>query len=181
MENTLNKTRKLYSVKNIALIAMLTSLVSAIKYICGFVAGIEFVTLFFALYAVFLPLVVSGTTSLAFVLLCGAMYGTGSWWVMYFFIWPTEVLLGWLLRNFIKKNNFTFALWVGFWGFSIMFWYALHDIVLFDSAYTISQMITSIVPSTIECASNFIIGLLMFYPLKKFFENIGYANGNSIW
>lgn len=168
-----------YNAQNIALIAVLTSLVMALKYAFGFISGVEVVTLLFCIYALFTPLIVSGTTTIAFILLCAAIYGVGPWWIMYWFIWPTEVLLTWAFKKFLKKNNVIFGLWAGFWGFSLILWYAAQDYIMFDKSYMIAQMSTGIFANSIEGVTNLILGLLVFYPAKKVFgEKLNLGNSN---
>ena len=174
------KTRY-YNTKNLTIISLLTALIVAIKYAFGFIPGVEFVTLFFAIYAVFLPILMSGTIAISFAIISTIIYGGGTWVVMYFFIWPIEVILGWLFRNALKKNNFVFSAWVAFWGFSILLWFFLHDVIVFDKAYAISQLSSGVVTNLIESASNFVIGLIAFYPLKNLFEKRLILNANYFW
>lgn len=166
----------MYTTRNISLIAILTALAVTVKYAFGFFAGIELVTMLFCIYAVFTPLVVSMTTAIAFILAIGALYGVGTWWVMYFFIWPIEVFLGWSFKKVLRKNNIVFAFWTAFWGFSMIFWFAIHDMVVWDRAYALANMSTALFTNTIEGVVNFTGGLLLFYPCKKlFFEKLAYS------
>ncbi|RTZ68055.1 MAG: hypothetical protein DSZ21_02685 [Tenericutes bacterium] len=67
----------MYTTKNIALIAMATALIVAMKYAFGFVPAVEVVTFLVVLYGVFFPLIVSSTINICFVLLTGVIYGMG--------------------------------------------------------------------------------------------------------
>lgn len=168
-----------FNTRNIALIAIMTGLIMTLKFALGAFSGIEVVTLLVCTYALFTPLFMSMTTIVSFILLCAAIYGVGTWWVMYWIIFPTEALLTWGLKKFLRKNNFIFAIWVGFWGFSMIFWFAAHDVVLFDSSYAIAQMSSAVFTNTIEAIVNFVMGLLLFYPMQKLFlEKMDYQSRN---
>lgn len=171
----------MYNTRNIALIAILTSLTIVVKYAFGFFAGVEFVTLLIGIYAIFTPLVVSMTTAFAFVLAVGALYGVGTWWIMYFFIWPTEVILGWVFKKWLRKSNILFGVWVAFWGFSMMFWFAIHDTIVFDKVYAYSQMGTALITNVIEAIVNLTVGMLVFYPCKSFFLKKMHFDEHTYW
>lgn len=165
------KVTKNYTIKNIAIISLCTGLSIAVKYAFGFIPGFEAYTFLMIAFGVFMPLTISLTICSSSILLIGAIYGMGTWWVMYWFIFPTEVFLSWLLKKFIGKNNLIFGLWTGFWGFSIMFWYAIYDFIIFGKSYAIAAMSTAILPNTIEGIGNFIFGLVGFYPFKHMFKH----------
>jgi len=171
----------MYTTKNIALIAMATALIVAMKYAFGFVPAVEVVTFLVVLYGVFFPLIVSSTINICFVLLTGVIYGMGYWWIMYWFIFPIEGFLSWLFRKFLKKNNIIFALWTGFWAFSIMFWYALQDLVMQGPSLAIVNMSTAVLTNSIEGITNFLIALFMFYPSKKLFKIYFKKQEVNIW
>ena len=160
----------MYTTKNIALISVATALLIAVKYAFGEIAGIEFVTFLIILYGVFLPLAVSSMVTISFVFVTGIMYGMGYWWIMYWFIFPTETILSFSLRKILQKNSLVFASWTGFWGFSIMFWYALQNWVIQGPAVAINSMTTAIVVNSIEGVSNFLVALFAFYPCQRFFK-----------
>lgn len=153
-------------IKKIAVSSILTALLVAVKYALGFFPGVELTTLLVISYALFLPLSISVLTIVSSIFIIGIIYGFGVWWVMYWFIFPTEAILTFALRRYLKANNIVFALWTGFWGFSILFWFALQDWVLYGEAKAVLGMSTAVVTNTIEGAVNFFVALLLFYPVK---------------
>ena len=165
------KEKNKYTIRNISLISILTALLFTLKYAFGFIVGFEVVTLLTAAIAIFTPFLVSFTTTVTFLLLLPVVYGVGTWYIVYWFIFPIETLSSFGLKKILKKNNVFFAIWAGLWGFSIMFWFAMSDAVLYGQAYAIAQMATAVVPNLIEGTSNIILGLLIFYPFKHLFEN----------
>lgn len=168
-------------VRKMAMSAVLAALLVAVKFAFGFVPGIELTTLFVCLYGLFLPLVWSMTTVSVAIVCIGAIYGFGTWWIMYWFIFPTEVLLTWVFRKFLQKNNLIFSLWTAFWGFSILFWYAGYDLVLFGPSMALTNMTSGVVTNSIEAAANFVGGLLLFYPTQKIFNMSLKNQANYIW
>lgn len=158
-------------IKKIAISSILTALLVAIKYALGFLPGVELTTFLVISYALFLPLSISSLTIVSSIFIIGIIYGFGTWWIMYWIIFPAEALLTFTLRKYLKKNNIVFALWTGFWGFSILFWFALYDWVLYDQAKAIMGISTGVVTNTIEGAINLFVALVLFYPIKSVIDN----------
>ncbi len=158
------------TIKKITYISFLTAILFVVKLAFGFIAGVEFVTALILLYALFLPLNWSMIISVIFIILVGLFYGFGPWWVIYWFIWPTEVFLTWLFRKWLGKNNIIFAFWALFWGFSLIFWYMIPNYLIGGKALVIASFISGWIVNIFEGISNFMFAIIMFYPLKKLFN-----------
>ena len=157
------------TIRKITYISFLTAILFVVKLAFGFIAGVEFVTSLLLLYAIFLPLNWTMIITVIFITLVGLFYGFGVWWIIYWFIWPTEVFLTWLFRKRIGKNNVIFAFWTLFWGFSIIFWYTIPNYLIGGRALVIASFISGWIVNMIEGISDFMFSILMFYPLKKLF------------
>lgn len=166
-------------VRDITLIALFTSLLFVVKYAFGFIVGFELVTFFVIALAIFLPFKISITTTLFFVMITGIMYGMGTWWIMYWFIFPTSSLTTTILKKYLK-NNIIVGLWSFFWGFSILFWYALHDLVIFGSGSALASMSSALLPNGLGAIGNLVAGVLLYYPLEIFFKKINIERNKKI-
>ncbi|WP_128008670.1 hypothetical protein [Mycoplasma sp. ATU-Cv-508] len=167
--------------RKITVSAILTSLVVAAKYALGFIVGVEVVTFLCILYSVFLPFRLSQTIIFAFVMITGIIYGFGTWWLVYFFIFPLEGLFSFAFKRLLNKNQLFFALWCGFWGFSIMFWYYPYDLLLFGPSFAVARFATAVIPNLLGAISNFIAATILFETSKFLFENVFRVDSNDFW
>lgn len=159
-----------YLVKNLVLLSILTTILIIIKYAFGNIIGIEFVTFLFCLYALFLSLKDSLFIVVLFNLMILILYGFGSWYLVYWIIYPLTVLVVYLLKKWLK-NSYRFAFISGILSFSSIFWYFLSDIIFFDTIYAITNLITALPISIISLISNLLAGLILLKPLSKLFNN----------
>ena len=82
---------------DVCLMAMLGVVMLASKEALAFLPNIELVSLFTILFTLVFRQRVLGALGV-FLLLEGLLYGFGTWWVMYLYIWPLLALLTWLFR-----------------------------------------------------------------------------------
>lgn len=167
-------------IKKMTYISLLTAILFVVKLIFGFIAGVEFVTTLILLYALFLPFNWTIIITTCFIIMCGLFYGFGPWWVIYWFIWPTEITLTWLFRKILSKNNVIFSFWACFWGFSIIFWYAIPNYLVGGSALVIASFLSGSLFNLTEGLCNFVEAIFLFYPIKKLFRYFILNNENFI-
>lgn len=83
--------------KDIAQIGMMIAVIESCKAALSFLPNIELTTFWVILFTLYfrrrILLVIP-----AFILLEGALYGVGLWWVMYLYIWPLLAGLTWVFR-----------------------------------------------------------------------------------
>lgn len=166
-------------VRDIALAAVLTALVIVVKYALGFIPGVEVVTMMIVIISILLPLKISLITTISFIGAVGLIYGIGSWWVVYWIMYPSMNIISWSAKKFVAKNNITYAIWCFIWGLSIFIWYIPHDYIVFGKAYMQAQIFGSVIANLIGGATNFVLALLLFYPFKKGVENYDRLGNNS--
>ncbi len=167
--------------KKITIISFLTTILVVIKYALGFVVGIEIVTFLCILYATLLPIKMWSQIIIAFILITGIIYGFGLWWVMYWFIFPTQALFSWMFKKVLLKHNLIFALWCGIWSFSIMFWYYPYDVLINGHSYAINNFVTAFIPNLLGAVSNFVVGIVLMEPCKKVFQKHLKINDLNYW
>lgn len=165
--------------REIAISALLTSFLIVAKYVLGFIPGVEIITMTIALIAITFRLRVSLMTVAAFIGAVGIIYGFGSWWLVYWFVYPSLTIASWSLRGILKSNNIVFAIWAFIWSFTLFIWYIPHDIIIFDISYAMGQVAGSIMVNLIGGVSNFALALLLFYPYRKIAKN--FVEFNVAW
>ena len=82
---------------DICLMALLGVVLVASKQALAALPNIELVSLFTILFTLVFRRRVLGALGV-FLLLQGLLYGFGSWWAMYLYVWPLLALLTWLFR-----------------------------------------------------------------------------------
>ena len=86
------------TIKDIAVMGVMVATMTAFKYAMSFIPNVEPVSLLIILYTLFLgPKVIYAIV--VFILVEGLIYGFGTWWVSYLYIWPLLSLLTHLFRK----------------------------------------------------------------------------------
>ena len=110
----------------------------------------------------------------AFTLIEGCIYGFGIWWVMYLYAWPMLALITWFVRK--KDSVLLYSIISGIFG---LFFGALCSIPYFfigGFAMMFNWWIAGIPFDLIHGASNFLIMLLLYKPVRRVMDNIGNMN-----
>lgn len=106
----------------------------------------------------------------AFTLIEGCIYGFGIWWVMYLYAWPLLALVTWLVRK--KDSVLLYSIISGIFG---LFFGALCSLPYFfigGFAMMFNWWIAGIPFDLIHGASNFLIMLLLYRPVRRVMDNI---------
>lgn len=94
----IKKTSIPLSTKDITTIAMMVAIIEACKIVLAAIPNVELTTFLIILFTLHFKrriLYVIPT----FILIEGAMYGFGPWWLMYLYSWPLLALITWLWRH----------------------------------------------------------------------------------
>ena len=156
--------------RDIAFMGMAVAIIEACKLVMQGLPNIEVTSFFVMLFTLILGkrmlLVVP-----AFTLIEGCIYGFGIWWVMYLYAWPLLAFVTWLVRK--KDSVFLYSIISGMFG---LFFGALCSIPYFfigGFAMMFNWWIAGIPFDLIHGASNFVIMLLLYRPVRKVMDNIG--------
>lgn len=107
-----------------------------------------------------------------FILIEGAIFGFGDWWVMYLYAWPLLVLTA---RFFRKSDSpLTWAIISGFFGLLFGFFCAISKIFFLGSvAAAFSWWIAGIPWDFVHAGANFILMMLLYKPMSKAMTQVG--------
>ena len=148
---------------------MAVAIIEACKLVMQGLPNIEVTSFFVMLFTLVLGkrmlLVVP-----AFTLIEGCIYGFGIWWVMYLYAWPLLALVTWLVRK--KDSVLLYSIISGIFG---LFFGALCSIPYFfigGFAMMFNWWIAGIPFDLIHGASNFLIMLLLYKPVRRVMDNI---------
>lgn len=101
-----------------------------------------------------------------FILIEGAIFGFGDWWVMYLYAWPLLVLVA----RFFRKSDeaLTWAIISGIFGLSFGFLCVLSKILFLGSAEAaFAWWIAGIPWDFVHAGANFVLMLLLYKPMSK--------------
>lgn len=157
------------SARDVAFMGMAVAIIEACKLVMQGLPNIEVTSFFVMLFTLVLGkrmlLVVP-----AFTLIEGCIYGFGIWWVMYLYAWPLLALVTWLVRK--KDSVLLYSIISGMFG---LFFGALCSIPYFfigGFAMMFNWWIAGIPFDLIHGASNFLIMLLLYKPVRRVMDNI---------
>lgn len=113
---TITKTMDInLSVKELTLIGMMVAIIEVCKVVLLALPNVELTSFWVVMFTLYF-----GTRILyvipVFILIEGAMYGFGIWWVMYLYVWPLLALLAWLFRK--SDSVWTWSAISGIFGLS---------------------------------------------------------------
>lgn len=160
------------AIKDIAVIGLMVATIEAAKAAMAFLPNIELTSFLLILYT----LVFGVKTLLAvpvFILIEGAVYGFGIWWVMYLYAWPLLVLVTLFFRK--KDSVWFFSILSGVFG---LLFGALCAIPYFfigaadgnlQSGITmaVTWWIAGIPWDITHCVANFALMLVLYRPVRK--------------
>jgi energy-coupling factor transport system substrate-specific component len=150
--------------REIAVMGVMVAVLEASVHAMAAIPNVEPVTLLLILYTLFLGKKVIFVIA-AYLLLEGCFYGFGLWWIMYLYIWPLLAFLTYKLRN--QRSVWVFAILAGLFG---LFFGALCSIpYLFIGGISgaFAWWISGIPFDLIHCASNIVLCLILFPPLRR--------------
>ena len=157
------KKKSVISVKDIALIGMMTATIEVAKDTLAFLPNVELVTLLIVLYTLFFGKRIFFAIPV-FVFLQGLLYGFGIWWFMYLYVWPLLALL-----TFLFRSQTSLLFWSAFCGLYGLFFGALCSlpyIILSGPAAALAWWVAGIPFDIIHGISNAVLCLALYKPLQ---------------
>ena len=106
----------------------------------------------------------------AFTLIEGCIYGFGIWWVMYLYAWPLLAFITWTLRK--KDSVVLYSLVSGIFGLCFGALCSIPYLFIGGPAMMFNWWIAGIPFDLIHGASNFIVMLLLYKPVRRVMDRI---------
>lgn len=150
------------TIKDIALIGVMTATLEAGKYALSFIPNIEIVSLLIILYTIFFEKKVIYAI-FCFIVLDGCIYGFGLWWIMYLYAWPLlSLLTSWLRKS---GSAMTYSILSGMFGLCFGALCVLPYLFIGGIKTAFTWWIAGIPYDIIHCIGNFILCIVLFNPL----------------
>lgn len=158
--------------RDITIIAMMIAIIEACKIVLAGIPNVELTTFWMILFTLYFRKRIIFVIP-SFILIEGAMYGFGLWWIMYLYSWPLLALIAWKLRK--MDSAISWGILSGIFG---LLYGALCSIPYFiigtigegvqsglASAFT--WWIAGIPFDLIHGIANFVIMLVLYHPVNK--------------
>ena len=146
-------------------IALLSAILVISKEIIAFLPNIELVSFLLILFSINLKLKESLLISIVFCLIEIVLYGTGPWSIGYLIIWPSLIIVTYLLRNKLN-TEFKLAFYSMFFGFIFGFLFAIPYFII-SLNLGLSFWLKGTVFDVVHGLGNFIIMLILYKPINS--------------
>lgn len=165
-------TKAKLTVKDIALVGLMVAIIEVCKVALAQIPNVELTTFWLIMFTLFLGKKVYYVIPV-FIIIEGAMYGFGLWWIMYLYLWP---LLVFVTRLFRKADSvLTFSMIAGIFGLLFGFFGAIPYVFIgaFEGGLTNgfqvarAWWIAGIPWDLVHGISNFIIMLVLYHPIAS--------------
>ena len=164
MEDSLKLTAK-----DITLIGLMVAIIEVCKVLMKDLPNIELTTFWVIMFTLYFGNKIIYVIP-TFIIIEGAMFGFGMWWIMYLYLWPLLALVTWIFR----KNNS-----VGFWSviaglFGLFFgFFGAFPYVVTSGLYgAFAWWIQGIPWDITHAIANFALMLVLYGPVRRIMNQV---------
>lgn len=165
-------------VQDIALVGVMVAVIEVCKAAMAFLPNIELTSFWMILFTLFFGWRIWLAVPV-FILIEGALYGFGLWWVMYLYAWPLLALMTWLFRR--QESVWFWSILSAFFGLSFGFLCAIPYVVIgaaggggimggLTAGFT--WWVAGIPWDITHCVGNFVLMLALYRPVKAAMHRI---------
>lgn len=150
------------SIFEIALIAIFAALLIAVQVGLAFLPNVELVSILIIVFTIILRKKVFYVIAV-FVLAEGLIYGFGTWWFCYLYVWLILAAVAYIFAK--RREPLFWALISG--AFGLLFGTLCSFVYLFilGAAGMLAWIVNGLIFDVIHGVSNFVIALILFKPL----------------
>lgn len=154
---------------DLCLMAMMGTVMVVSKEALAFLPNVELVSLLTILFTLVFRRRVIGALAV-FLLLEGVLYGFGTWWVMYLYIWPLLAGITWPFRW--MKRAWQWAILSGLFGLAFGTLCSLTYFPVGGVQMVIAWIISGLSFDVVHAGGNFLLALLLYHPLRKALDQL---------
>ena len=180
------------TIRDIALIGLMTATLEVVKLALSFLPNIELVTLLIMLYTV-----TFGWRTLCavfcFILVEMVLYGPGLWWIMYLYIWPLLFFIVLFIHHLhlqkespnkepVKDHLALYTLVSGFYGLTFGAVCAIPYLFIGGWTMAFTWWIAGIPYDLLHCVGNVAACLILWKPLRRILlkcKDTGFTSGGK--
>lgn len=161
-------TKKL-SVFDVALVGLMVAMIEVCKVAMMQLPNIELTSFWLLMFSKHFGNKVYFVVPV-FILIEGAIFGFGVWWIMYLYAWPLLVLVA---RFFRKSDSpLTWALISGVFGLSFGFLCSFPYLFMGGIGTAFGWWIAGIPWDFVHAGANFVLMLILYKPISKAMKGI---------
>jgi len=149
--------------------AMMGVLLTVSKEAMAFLPNFEPVTLLTVLFTLCFGVQAVGALAV-FLLLEGLLYGFGTWWVMYLYVWPILCGLTWLFRWMDK--SWQWAVFAGVYGLGFGTLCSFTYLPVGGVRMMFAWVVSGLPFDLMHAGGNFLLMLLLYRPLRSALEKL---------
>jgi len=169
--------KPIISVKDICLIGIMVAVIEVCKAVLNFLPNIELTTFWLILFTLYFGRKVIFVVPV-FILLEGCIYGFGTWWIMYLYVWPMLVLITHLNRH--QTNKWFFSILSGLFGLLFGFFCSFPYVVIgaidngiLNGLYAgFTWWVAGIPFDIIHGIANFVLMSVLFEPIRTIMKRV---------
>ncbi len=158
--------------KDITQIAMMVAVIEVCKVVLMGIPNVELTSFWIIMFALFFESKIFLVIPV-FILIEGVMFGFGLWWVMYLYAWPLLAIVARMMRK--TESVIAWSILSGMFGLSFGFLCSLPYAVIGTVDGNLASglragfqyFIAGIPFDMIHCVGNFVIMLVLYYPVKS--------------
>ena len=158
MEHSLKLTAK-----DITLIGLMVAIIEVCKVIMKDLPNIELTTFWVIMFTLYFGKKIIYVIP-TFIIIEGAMFGFGMWWIMYLYAWPLLAIVVLLLRKMNTAWDWSFV--SGIFGLLFGFLCAIPYIFTSGFAGAVAWWVAGIPWDLVHGIANFAIMLVLYKPMK---------------
>ena len=162
--STQKQNRAKLAAIDIALIALMVAVIEVCKVALANIPNVELTSFWIIIFTLYFGKRIFYAIPV-FILIEGAIYGFGLWWIMYLYAWPLLAVVVLILRKMNTAWDWAFV--SGLFGLLFGFLCAVPYIFVSGPTGAVAWWIAGIPFDLIHGVANFVIMLVLYKPMKN--------------
>ncbi len=155
--------------RDVAIIALFVAIIEVCKVAMTALPNIELTSFLLIIFSLYFGKKIYFAIPV-FILIEGAIYGFGIWWIMYLYAWPILVLITRLFKA--NRSPLFWAFVSGIFGLLFGLMCSIPYLFMGGISTAFSWWIAGIPWDLVHGVSNFLIMLILFKPVTKVIEKM---------
>lgn len=156
-------------IKDIATVGLMVAFIEAAKFTLAGIPNVELTSFLIIMFALYFGRHIYFAIPV-FIVIEGAIYGFGLWWIMYLYAWPLLVILVKLMGK--KLTCFGLAMLSGAFGLGFGALCALPYIFLGGFKGAFMYWVAGIPFDVVHAVANFAVMLILYKPVSEVMKRV---------
>lgn len=156
-------------IRDIVTVGLAVAFIEAAKFVMAGIPNVELTSFLLIMFALHFGKLIYFAIPV-FILIEGAVYGFGLWWIMYLYAWPMLVIVTRLIGR--KMSRYGLAMLSGAFGLGFGAMCALPYIFLGGFKAAFLYWVAGIPFDIVHGVSNFIIMMILYRPMARIMQSV---------